>query len=176
MRIKSIKNRQNFYYIIWRLLSWHLYYLPLPPNMTMQEKAENQKLLQMSGSMPFRGCSMVHVDKLKETEEEGEIIFSTGGTSGQKRYVCISHEILYQRCMEAYEYDRNEPGHGNIAAYTCSWRYLGFKELLRMVLRNQSVTVAPHKDIDAMIMDTSAASDYICDPKVVDPFVKYHLP
>lgn len=87
----------------------HLYYLPLPPNMTMQEKAENQKLLQMSGSMPFRGCSMVHVDNLKETEEEGEIIFSTGGTSGQKRYVCISHEILYQRCMEAYEYDRNEP-------------------------------------------------------------------
>ena len=24
-----------------------LYYLPLPPNMTMQEKAENQRLLQM---------------------------------------------------------------------------------------------------------------------------------
>lgn len=128
----------------------HLYYLPLPPNMTMQEKAENQKLLQMSGSMPFRGCSMVHVDKLKETEEEGEIIFSTGGTSGQKRYVCISHEILYQRCMEAYEYDRNEPDMETLLL-TPVWRYLGFKELLRMVLRNQSVTVAPHKDIDAMI-------------------------
>lgn len=64
--------------------------------------------------------------------------------------MCISHEILYQRCMEAYEYDRNEPDMETLLL-TPVWRYLGFKELLRMVLRNQSVTVAPHKDIDAMI-------------------------
>lgn len=98
----------------------------------------------------MQGYSLVHIDNLKEPKEEGEIIFSTGGTSGQKRYVCISHEILYQRCMESYEYDRNEPDMETLLL-TPVWRYLGFKELFRMILLNQSITVAPHKEINAII-------------------------